>query len=276
MTGWSALVECGRRLGLVMKIRPTLALALVVTFAVALPLGAQRLDQRTARSRRDLPPQGGRAAALEGDGGRELSHRRLRTAAHRLAEHQGSGRLGREDDAGLGAGERAPRNVSVRPRLAEPAVRRARPLAASLPADRVSEGVDARHERPGHRRGRHGGHPERSGFRQVPRQAARQVRPRPAAGRVRFRPASTRQGRRFTDSELSRPLDAAAGAAAAETAPRTATPPTRRRSIGGRRSSGSTRAWPPSSTRAPWRRRHRVRPSGRIAGRERAGRRRRR
>ena len=60
------------------------------------------------------------AAALEGDGDRKLPDRRVRPAAHRLAQHQGSRRLGAEDDEGVGPGERPHRDLAVRPRLAEP------------------------------------------------------------------------------------------------------------------------------------------------------------
>ena len=69
--------------------------------------------------------------------------------------------------------------LAVRPRLAEPALRRACADAARLPAHRLSESVDAGHQRPGHRRsGRWRSIHEREGLRHVPRQAARQVRAR--------------------------------------------------------------------------------------------------
>ena len=50
--------------------------------------------------------------------------------------------------------------------------------AARLSAHRLSESVDARHERAGHRRSGDGGDPEREGLRHLPRKAARQVRAR--------------------------------------------------------------------------------------------------
>ena len=129
----------------------------LIALLVSLPLAADWPVTEKTRSRRDLPHQGRRAAALEGDGDRELPHRRLRPAPDRLAQHQGSRRLGAEDDEGVGAGERAPRDVPVRPRLAEPALRRQRADAARLSAHRLSESVDARHQRAGHRRGGDGG-----------------------------------------------------------------------------------------------------------------------
>src|SRR6188768_4220362 len=55
-------------------------------------------DHGKTRPRRHLQDQRRRVAALESDGDRELPHRRLRPAPHRLAQHQGSRRLGAEDD----------------------------------------------------------------------------------------------------------------------------------------------------------------------------------
>ena len=67
------------------------------------PHSSVRASRSTSRRSTD---QGRRAAALEGDGDRELPDRRLRSAAHRLAEHQGSRRLGAEDDEGVGPRQR--------------------------------------------------------------------------------------------------------------------------------------------------------------------------
>ena len=94
-----------------MRISRRLALTLLLAAVAALPLRAQWPATETGRSRRHLPHQGRRAAAVEGDGDRELPHRRLRPAAHRLAEHQGSRRLGAEDDEGLGPRQRPPRDA---------------------------------------------------------------------------------------------------------------------------------------------------------------------
>ena len=125
---------------------------------VALPLSAAVAGDGEARPRRDLPHQGRRAAALEGDGDRELPHRRLRPAAHRLAQHEGSRRLGAEDDEGLGPDQRAPREAWPFGRgwqnqrfIANAAD------AARLPAHRLPESVDARHQRAGDRRRGHRG-----------------------------------------------------------------------------------------------------------------------
>ena len=137
-----------------MQFRRTFALTAVIAVLVALAARRAVAGDGEARSRRDLPHQGRRAAALEGDGDRKLPHRRVRPAAHRLAQHQGSRRLGAEDDEGLGPGQRPRGDVAVRPRLAEPALHRERRDAARLPAHRVPEGVDARHQRPGDRRRR--------------------------------------------------------------------------------------------------------------------------
>ena len=53
-----------------------------------------------------------------------------------------------------GARQRAPRNVAVRPRLAEPAhSSRTRSTPRAYPLIALSESVDAGHERSGHRRG---------------------------------------------------------------------------------------------------------------------------
>ena len=80
-------------------------------------------------------------------------------------EHQGSGRLDHEDDEGVGPDERAPGDVAVRPRLAESALHGERGDAARLSAHRVSQGVDARHQRSGHRRRGHRGDQRREGLR---------------------------------------------------------------------------------------------------------------
>src|SRR5207249_6688290 len=88
------------------------------------------------------------AATIEGDGNRELSDRRLWTAAHRITRQQGSGRLGDEVDARVGSRERAPGNVALRPRLAESSLRRVGGDATRLSADRVPDSVDAGNERP--------------------------------------------------------------------------------------------------------------------------------
>ena len=66
--------------------------------------------------------------------------------------------------------------VAVRPRLAEPALHRERGDAARLSADRLSESMDARHQRPGHRRGDYCGHQRRKRFRDLQGQAEGQVR----------------------------------------------------------------------------------------------------
>ena len=147
-----------------MKTRHTAVLSLVVTLVIGLPLAAD-WPASESRPRCGLPHQGRRAAALEGDGDRELPHRRLRPAPHRLAQHQGSRRLGAEDDEGVGPRQRPPRDLAVRPRLAEPAVRRQGGDAARLSAHRLSEGVDARHQRAGHRRGGDRRDQRREGFR---------------------------------------------------------------------------------------------------------------
>ncbi len=84
------------------------------------------------------------------------------------------------------------RNVAVRPRLAEPALRRDGDDPARLSAHRLPESVDARHQRSRDRRSRDGCHHERQGFRHLPRQAARQVR---AVGRDARGAAAVRRHR---------------------------------------------------------------------------------
>ena len=105
------------------------------------------------RHHRQDPPRGDDELADSEDAAR--ADRRLRSAPHRIAEREGGRRLGREADHRVGPEERPPRALGVRSSgLAERARLRVHRLAGQGLARRRSAGLDAGHERRGHRFGR--------------------------------------------------------------------------------------------------------------------------
>ena len=147
------------------------------------------------------------AEAVAGHGDPELPDRRDRPAADRLAEHEAGQRVDARPAGGVGAGQRPPRGVgAVRPGLDAQAVLGPGDRAAVHPADRLSQGVVARHRGHAGRAGRLLRRQVRGRLRQVQGEAQRgdrADRPGPrgpgalrAAGRAEDRFGAARAGRR--------------------------------------------------------------------------------
>ena len=108
-----------------MQFRRTFALGAVIAVLVGLPLTAQwpvteKLDLDAIYRIKDEGLQRSKVMEIESYL-TDVYGPRL-TGSPNIKE---AGRLGAEDDEGVGPRQRAPRDVAVRPRLAEPALHRA-------------------------------------------------------------------------------------------------------------------------------------------------------
>ena len=193
--------------------RAALATALV---AATLAVPGHRAAARSGRPRRDLPHQAGGRQQLQGDGDAELPDRRARAASHELAADAPGGRVGAEAADVVGPRQRPHREVgTVRARLGQRAHVDPHGCAAAVRHARLSQGVDAGHDRRSERRRRRRDHRERRGLCQVQGDAEGQVRPAVAEPRRRrlLRVADAALHRRWSrrpvaraDRRRSRPL----------------------------------------------------------------------
>ena len=127
-------------------------LAITVASAAALPVTAQFAPAEHLGPRRRLPDQRGRPGAIEGDGDRQLSHDVYGPRLTGSPELKEAADWAQKTMTSLGPVERPHGAVAVRPRLGNERMWRWH-FAARVSAHRLSEGVDARHQRRRHRRG---------------------------------------------------------------------------------------------------------------------------
>ena len=118
--------------------------------------------------------------ALAGDAAADAPHRADRPAPHQLARDGAGECLDAIEVRRMGPGQRARRSHArgVRPRLGVQVRQRRDAEPARVPAPRVAEGVDARHQRPGRRRC-------------IRRQARIEGRPREVQGQAEGQDASS-------------------------------------------------------------------------------------